>query len=201
MENKITLGEDLMREHGLMNRLMLLYKESVCSIGVNEDSIGVLKSAAKIMHDFIHDFHEENEEHDVYPLFNENKKMHTITTIMEEQHEVGKRMTERILSLTKAGVSPDSSAISEMTDIVEQFQHMYMPHASLEDTVLWPAVQEMKGDAAYTKMGMALEKKEEEKFGEEYFDKLASRVEKLEKKLGISDLSVFTAGMTSSPSK
>lgn len=189
MENKISLGEDLMREHGLMNRMILLYKESANCLGQNPEAKDILQKTAKIMKEFIHDFHEENEEHDVYPLLTENAKLRTLTETMEKQHEIGRQITEYILNATKAG-DPHSIAISAMT---AEFERMYLPHASLEDTVLWPALQEMKGDAFYMKLGASLEKKEEERFGEEYFEKLETKIEKFEKKLGIGDLAKFTA--------
>ncbi len=194
MDNKISLGEDLMREHGLMNRMILLYKESASCLGQNPDAKDVLQKTAKIMKEFIHDFHEENEEHDVYPLLTDNAKLRTLTETMEKQHEVGKQITEYIISATKAG-DPDATALSAMT---AAFERMYLPHASLEDTVLWPALQELKGDAFYMKLGADLEKKEEERFGEEYFEKLEAKIEKFEKKLGIGDLAKFTASVPDS---
>lgn len=193
MGERISLGDDLMREHGLMNRLILLYKESANSVRQNDDARDVLKSTAKIMLEFIHEFHEENEENAVYPLFNDDKKLHRITRIMEEQHDVGKLITQQILDTVEVGSAPDSATASRLTEMISQFQQMYIPHAAQEDTLLWPAVQEMKGDAAYMKMGTELEEKENERFGEEYFDKLVSRVERMENKLGIDNLAKFTA--------
>lgn len=201
MSEKISIGEDLMREHGLFNRLILLYKESAQRAKENGDSTDVLRSAAEITMEYIHEFHEEFEENEVYPQFDDNRKLHRITEIMEDQHETGKQITQAILDMTASGRSLDSASISTMGDLVMQFERMYIPHAAQEDTELWPALQEKEGYAGYMKMGAEMGEQEDEKFGEEYFDKLVTKVESLEKKLGIDDLAKFTAHVPELPSQ
>lgn len=193
MEEKTSVGEHLMREHGLIHRLILLEKLSAYNLEENPESVGVLRGAAEIMKSYIHGFHEEYEEHDLYPMFPEGSELHQIGEVMDEQHHVGKSITDEILNLTGEGRSLSEGDIDLMAELVHQFETMYVPHAAIEDTEMWPELHKMKGYAEYMKLGSEMEKQEEEKFGEGHFEQLLERVKELEAELGVDDLDVFTA--------
>src|SRR5204863_171580 len=66
----VTATEDLMREHGIVARLMLIYGAGVRRLGQGEDiDPAVFTQAGEIMRDFVHDYHEKNEEEQVFPRF------------------------------------------------------------------------------------------------------------------------------------
>jgi hypothetical protein len=68
---------------------------------------------------------------------------------------------------------------------------MYEPHEAREDTVLFPAFHELVSKHEYDALGEDFEKKENQLFGGEGFEKNADAVAALEKKLGIYDLAQF----------
>ncbi len=61
------------------------------------------------------------------------------------------------------------------------------------DTVLFPALHRIFSAKEYDALGDAFEDKERELFGEGGFEKRVERVAAIEKSLGLSDLSQFTA--------
>src|SRR3954467_642146 len=67
-EPEISPTEDLMREHGLLNRVLLVYEE--CARRLEAGEAGkVLPDAAKIIRDFIEGYHEPLEEQQLFPRF------------------------------------------------------------------------------------------------------------------------------------
>src|SRR5262245_51068364 len=59
-EEDVTPAEDLMREHGALNRILLIYDEAVARIDAKKDfPPEVLVSAAGIVRRFIEEYHEK----------------------------------------------------------------------------------------------------------------------------------------------
>src|SRR5437016_2713436 len=68
--DEISPTEDLMREHGLLNRLLLLYDECGRRLEANiELRADVIPSTARIFRSFVHAYHEKLEEDHVFPRF------------------------------------------------------------------------------------------------------------------------------------
>src|SRR5690348_6814154 len=66
----VSTNEDLMREHGVLNRILLIYDEGIRRIQANEkfDPTVIIKSAGLIK-SFIEDYHEKLEEDHIFPRF------------------------------------------------------------------------------------------------------------------------------------
>ena len=74
-EAEIPLTEDLMREHGLLNRVLLVYEEIIRRIDADENfSLSTLNNAVSIIKSFIEDYHEKLEEDYLFPLFEKHRK-------------------------------------------------------------------------------------------------------------------------------
>jgi hypothetical protein len=69
---------------------------------------------------------------------------------------------------------------------------MYRPHASREDTVLFPAFRGVLGRTRYRELGEEFEEKEHQLFGEHGFEHVVSQISDFERALGIYDLASFT---------
>ena len=62
-KDEIPLPEDLMREHGVLDRVLLVYEACLRKFAANEDFDNfVLLDGAQVVKDFIEDFHERAEE-------------------------------------------------------------------------------------------------------------------------------------------
>ena len=69
---------------------------------------------------------------------------------------------------------------------------LYRPHVARELTDVWPTLRTLVTPNEFDELGATLEKDESEKLGKEGFDKMTKKVEALEKRIGINDLSQFT---------
>ena len=187
----VTATEDLMREHGVVERLLLIYDTGVRRLGQGEDlDPTILTQAAETMRDFVHDYHEKNEEEQVFPRFKTAGRMVELVTILQAQHGACRKLTERVLDLAPKSGSKDQR--DQMIQAMQATITMYRPHAAREDTDVFPTLRSLITPNEFEQMGEALEKSESEKLGADGFEKVAKKIEALEKRLGINDLSQFT---------
>ncbi len=62
-DNGVSPPEDLMREHGVLKRILLVYGEALRRIDANEDlPPEPIAESATIIRDFVEDYHEKLEE-------------------------------------------------------------------------------------------------------------------------------------------
>lgn len=193
-DEDVSPAEDLMREHGLLNRLLLIYDEHLRMLAAKRSFDGsVLVSAADIIRQFVEEYHEKLEEDYLFPRFRKAGKLVNLVDTLETQHKAGRRLTAEIRELagiaTLKYVSSDSEKLSSA---LRDFLRMYRPHEAREDTVLFPAFRKIVSPHEYDALGEDFEKKEDEKFGEEGFFKVVDQVAEIEKKLGIYELAQFT---------
>jgi hemerythrin-like domain-containing protein len=186
--------EDLMREHGVLNRILLIYDEHLRLLAAKRPFDGsVLASAADIIRHFVEEYHEKLEEEFLFRRFRKAGKHVGLVDTLEAQHKAGRELTAKIRELagvaTLKYVSSDSEKLS---DALRAFLRMYRPHEAREDTVLFPAFRSVVSAHEYDALGDDFEKKEDELFGDEGFFKVVDQVAALEKKLGIFELAQFT---------
>jgi hemerythrin-like domain-containing protein len=192
-EEEVSPPEDLMREHGLLKRVLLVYEEAIRRIDTKQDlAPGAVRDAATIIRTFIEDYHEKLEEDYLFPRFEKAGRLTDLTKVLRAQHQAGRRLTEQITqSATLQGLKdPQSAAV--VKHAMQQFVRMYEPHEAREDTVLFPALRTVVSKHEFGALGEDFEKKEHQLFGEEGFEKMVNRVAAIEKALGIYDLAQFT---------
>ena len=191
-EEDVTPPEDLMREHGVLDRVLLLYEAAIRKLSSNEDFDPALVSqSAGIIRDFINNYHEKSEEEHVFPRFKKAGQMTDLVDTLLRQHEAGRKVTETILRLAPSGRS-NADDRRQLIGSMQSFITMYRPHAAREDTDLFPKLKDVVSSHEYDAMGEDFEKKEHELFGEDGFEKMAARVAQLEQQMGIHDLNQFT---------
>lgn len=187
-EAEVTPGEDLMQEHGVLERILLIYEEAARRIeGSEQFDLAVITSAAGIIRRFVEDYHEKLEEQFVFPRLQTARREVELVAILLRQHQRGRQVTDDIIRRAGAVVTP------ELAQMLRSFARMYRPHAAHEDTVLFPAFRDVVGRAGYRELGEQFEDKEHELFGEHGFENTVSEVARLETTLGIGDLATFTA--------
>lgn len=186
-EEDVSTNEDLMREHGVLNRVLLIYDETIRRIQANEkfDATVVTKSAG-IIKSFIEDYHEKLEEDHIFPRFEQAGKLIELTVNLRAQHAMGRRVTERIMAAAKSG---DTETLRTS---LAAFNRMYRPHEAREDTVLFPALHKVVSKHEYDAMGEEFERIERKTFGGDGFDMAVDQVTELEKQFGIYDIGQFT---------
>lgn len=186
-EEEVSTNEDLMREHGVLNRVLLIYEEAERRIAAKQQfDPSIIGNAAGLIKSFIEDYHEKLEENHLFPRFEQAGKLVELTVVLRAQHAMGRRVTERLLASAK------SKDLATMSESLHQFVRMYRPHEAREDTVLFPALHQIVTPHEYDAMGEQFEKIERQTFGGDGFDMAVDKVTDLEKQLGIYDLSQFT---------
>jgi hemerythrin-like domain-containing protein len=192
-EEDVTPAEDLMREHGALRRILLIYEEGQRRLHANQDlPAKTLNDTAGIVRSFVEDYHEKLEEDHLFPRFRKAGKLMELVDVLLDQHHAGRRLTDVTLRLTTAPALKNAADRKALAENLRQFIRMYAPHAAREDTVLFPALHEVISAREYDAMGDAFEKKEHELFGAEGFEKMVDHIASIEKSLGIYDLAQFT---------
>jgi hemerythrin-like domain-containing protein len=184
-----------MREHGLLNRVLLIYEEIERRILGKEnrtvDSKWITDSAG-IIRDFIENYHEKLEEDYLFPRFRKAGRLVELVDTLQAQHAAGRQLTAKILQLVPAAASARREKAEEFSVSVSSFVRMYRPHEAREDTVLFPALRSIVSEHEFDALGEDFEKKEHELFGKEGFEGEVEKVAGIEKQLGIYDLAKFT---------
>jgi hemerythrin-like domain-containing protein len=192
-EEEVSPAEDLMREHGVLKRVLLVYREGLRRLAAGQElPLETIADGAKIIRDFIEDYHEKLEEDFLFPRFRRAQKLVELVEVLAQQHQGGRRLTEAVLRITTGRALKDAAERAQLAGALEKFIRMYEPHEAREDTILFPALHKIVTQHEYDALGEDFEKKEHQLFGEDGFEKMVERVAGIEKKLGIYDLAQFT---------
>jgi hypothetical protein len=75
-EEEVSPAEDLMREHGVLKRVLLIYREVMNRIDSKRDfPPDMVMSSAKLIRSFVEDYHEKLEEDYLFPRFERANKL------------------------------------------------------------------------------------------------------------------------------
>ncbi len=188
----VTPGEDLMREHGVLRRVMLVYGECIRRLDAKgELPAGVVTDSARIISTFIEGYHEKLEENYLFVRFEKAGALADLTKTLRVQHEAGRALTGSIIRLSQQ-VPMSVEDRTRLAQGMQEFVRMYEPHAAREDTVLFPAMRRVYSAKEYDELGDNFEDKEHELFGDSGFEKMVEKVAGIERALDIYDLAGFT---------
>ncbi len=186
-EPEVTATEDLMREHGVLRHVLLVYSESAPKIRAGEkvDPTALLQ-AARLFKRFGEEYHENLlEEKHIFPIVRKMKgEAASYPDILEVQHKRGREITAYILG--GASGAPLAHALETMV-------RMYEHHAAREDTIVFPAWKKNFSDKQLDAIADEFEDIEKKMFGHDGFEDAEQTISKIEKALGLADLSRFTA--------
>jgi hemerythrin-like domain-containing protein len=192
-EEEVSPGEDLMREHGILKRILLIYGEAIHRLHHHLDvPPQAIADAAGLVRSFVEDYHEKLEEDFLFPRFRKANKLVDLVAVLEAQHKAGRKLTDVTIRLAKPQMLKSASDRHKIILSMQHFIRMYSPHEAREDTVLFPAFHDIVSQHEYYALGEDFEKKEDQLFGDEGFEKNVDRVAAIEKTLGIYDLAQFT---------
>jgi len=193
---EVTAIEDLMREHGILRRALLVYSETIPILSGKASPVvpEMLQRTAKLFRAFGENYHEKKlEETHIFPALKKTGgPVSGLTGILIEQHRRGREITDYILAVTH-GAKLEVKNIAPLKTVLESFVLMYRNHAAREDTVIFPAWKKTLSSRELDEMGDKFEEIEHQQFGEDGFDKAVREISSIEKELGLSDLAHFTA--------
>jgi hemerythrin-like domain-containing protein len=192
-EEDVSPNEDLMREHGVLVRCLVIYRETIRRIDARQDfPPAVISGTATLIRTFVEDYHEKLEEDQLFPRFRKAGKLVDLVDVLYTQHQKGRVVTDRVLQAVAPAALKNADGRQNLRRYLDMFVRMYEPHEAREDTVLFPEFKKIVSPHEYDALGEEFEKKENQLFGGDGFEKNVARVAELEKQLGIYDLATFT---------
>jgi hemerythrin-like domain-containing protein len=194
-EPEVTATEDLMREHGVLRRALLVYQETATRMrgGVTIPP-EPLQKTAKLFRGFGEEYHEKKlEEAYIFPAVKKaGGAAGGYADVLITQHQRGREITDFILSVT-AGPKISTSNAKSFEAALESLVRMYEHHAAIEDTVVFPGWKQTLNSTQLDEMNEKFEDIEHEQFGEDGFESALKQMAEIEQSLGLSDLAQFTA--------
>jgi hemerythrin-like domain-containing protein len=193
-EKEVGAVEDLMREHGVLRRILIVYSETAKRLHeqISGTIYGPLNKAAQLFHDFGENYHEKMlEETYIFPAVAKTTgETSGYPEILIAQHRRGREITDYILSSTNVKKPVD---VNQLILAMDTFVRMYRPHAAREDTIVFPAWKQALTEEQLDEMGDKFEGIEHQQFGEDGFEKAVKQIADIETQLGLADLAQFTA--------
>jgi hemerythrin-like domain-containing protein len=189
----VTPPEDLMREHGVLKRVLLIYREGIRRVEAGDElPVQALNAGAAIIRSFIEDYHEQLEEKHVFPKLEQAGKLADVTAVLRTQHARGRVLTDRVVATTSTAPALDQARRDAVVQDMSAFIRMYEPHEAREDTVVFPALRQVVPANEFRDMADMFEDEEHRRFGQAGFEGVVDKVADIEKSLGIYDLNQFT---------
>jgi hemerythrin-like domain-containing protein len=185
-------SEDLMREHGVLKRLLLIYREAGRRVDAGEPlPAEAVHQAATMIHDYIEGFHEGLEEAYVFPRLQRVGRLTETVRVLLVQHARGRRLTADILAATDPAATSNSRG-KRLAAALAAFVRMYEPHEAREDTVVFPTFRAVTPPGTFTNLGEHFAELETKQFGQHAFTDKVGRVSEIEQSVGIDNLAQFT---------
>src|SRR5882672_1952881 len=150
----VSATEDLMREHGVIRRVLIVYREAATRLRIRAPvPPEALQSAAKLMRAFAEDYHEKQlEEAYIFPAVRKagGPLASTVDTLIA-QHQRGREVTGYILAAAQQAIGAQTA--EPLARTLEAFARMYEEHAAIEDTIVFPAWKKVLSPKELDEMG------------------------------------------------
>jgi len=188
----VTAAEDLMREHGVLRRALLVYAEAATRLATGGNvPLDALAQVATLFRSFGEDYHERSleEKHVFVPLMKSGGKHAALARTLVDQHERGRQVTDYVAAIARKGRIPDNASFAT---VLASFVRMYQHHAAIEDTVIFPAWKQAISPAQYRELNEEFEDLEHKMFGKDGFEDAVQRVGKIEESFGLANLAALT---------
>ena len=191
----VTATEDLMREHGVLRRVLILYTEAAATLRRDAAAVDAraLSAAATLFREFGEEYHERTlEEEHVFPeVRRAGGAAGKLVDTLEAQHRRGREITEYVLGVIRQDAIRSRGVA--LADALDGFARMYRSHAAFEDTVVFPAWKKALRPKQLDELAEQFEDIEHERFGEDGFDAALERIADAERAFGLDDLGKLTA--------
>src|SRR3954467_8527205 len=118
---EVSPPEDLMQEHGLLNRVLLIY--DACSLHLTKNESfprQALLDAATVIRTFVEDYHEKQEEQYLFPRFQKPNQLTDLVSVLLQQHQAGRTITDQIIQLSKSA-NPTATETEKLVQLISSF--------------------------------------------------------------------------------
>ena len=192
----VSATEDLMREHGVLRRILVVYRETAPKLRASAASLdaAALGQAASLFQTFGEDYHERKlEEQHIFPAVRKagGEAAGLVATLLA-QHNRGREITTFVQSRC-AGGKIGSGDAEPLARALEDFARMYEAHTAYEDTIVFQAWKKTMSRSQLAEVGDQFEDIERDTFKGDGFDMAADQIARIEQRLGLHGLDRFTA--------
>lgn len=196
MGGEVTATEDLMREHGILRRALLVYSAAAIKLRGNPAGVApdALQKTAKLFRAFGEEYHERQlEEAFIFPAVKRaGGEAASYADLLVLQHNRGREITDYIIGVTQTAKLGANNS-DQLAKTLEGFVLMYRHHAAREDTIIFPAWKQTMTGAQLDEMSEKFEDIEHQQFGDAGFDDAVKQIGEIESSLGLADIAQFTA--------
>jgi hemerythrin-like domain-containing protein len=193
---KVSATEDLMREHGVLRRTLIVYAETAGMLRKDAGKLdaSALADAARVFRSFGENYHERIlEEQYVFPEVRQaGGPAGSLVDVLLRQHQRGREITDYIEHIGNSG-SLGANNAEPLARALESMVRMYNAHATWEDTVVFQAWKKGQSESRLDDLAEKFEQIEQQQFGKDGFDDALQRIGKVEQVLGLADLNHYTA--------
>jgi hemerythrin-like domain-containing protein len=193
-EKEVGAVEDLMREHGIIRRAILVYRDTASKLRAKPASVDpiLLHRTATLLRAFGENYHEKKlEEEHIFPALKKaGGPAASYVDVLIAQHQRGRQVTDFVIEKVRNGaIGRDAEALA---GVLDGFELMYEHHAAREDTVVFPAWKDALSAQQLDEMGDLFEEIEHKQFGKDGFEEAVAEITQIEQALGIADIAQFT---------
>lgn len=191
-EAEVSAVEDLMREHGVLRRILVVYREAAAVLRADAPRLDLqaLGQAAQLFATFGEAYHEAAlEERHIFPAVRKaGGAAGGLVDTLLAQHRRGRELTAHIKARCAAG--GDGGA--DLAGALEAFARMYEAHTAFEDTVVFQAWKASVSEHQRREAAERFEAIEHAQFKGDGFGDAVAEVARIEARLGFDDLARYT---------
>jgi hemerythrin-like domain-containing protein len=195
-EGEVSATEDLMREHGVLRRLLIVYREGANLLRTAPTTFdaGALGEASDLFRTFGEDYHEKQlEEQHVFPAVKAlGGGAAGLIDALLAQHARGREINAYIKAKSASGTI-GAAGVEPLAMALESFARMYEAHAAYEDTIVFQAWKASLSESQLHETGEKFEEIEHKQFSGDGFDQAVDQVARIEERLRLHDLGRYTA--------
>lgn len=185
--------EELMVEHSILRRALLIYEECIRRMNNFEEfDPDLLVETTNVLKVLIVYHHSLLEQEYIFPRFRQANKYVELCDILEDQHEYSGKQEEIILKYSNKESINNIEHKNILINSLKKIIKVMRPHVNQEDTELFPEFKNIVSPEEFYALGQKFEDIEFQKWGEHGEKKMLDKIVNVEKELGIYDLDAFT---------
>ncbi len=185
------ISEQLMLEHGIVHRMLLVFDEIADRLESGDELPSAVNASANIVDEFIESYHEELEEKLIFPALEQAGEHSGMVDELRRQHEVGRELARQGYYLLGQGQLTDAGRRGKLVSTFRDYARMYRAHAAWEDTVAFADLRNVMDKENFREVSRKLKGIRADKLGEDGVENSLGRLQRVERALGIANLSSY----------
>lgn len=185
--------EDLMEEHSILRRALMIYEECIRRMNIGEDfDPNLLVETTNVIKVIIIYHHALLEHEHIFPRFRQADKYVEMCDILTDQHGAADGQEQIILQHANRDSINNPETREILINALQKSIRVFRPHVDQEDTEMFPEFKNVVTPYEFYELGKKFKEIEYQKWGENGHRQMVDKIINVEKALGINDLASFT---------